>query len=512
MDMTDNNNEDPANVESPKVDEDNLIESVAAIVEDDAKKHEASTASVADGTVDLIGLRQEALKDAIEAYAKKIGSQNYIRRIKDDDSKERQLLDLYLDPSDEIERVLEYIEKEGLSEDPEFTTRLFNKETKKPIVGDTVIYSPKKVFSEPLTGRRALVAYKSRTRGEIRHVDLLESGFSVELRAPNIVEQSSFIRSIATTEISYGRELGACYFSFADFVTKREAIFFVLSMVVNSTLQGWDDADYNTLLNSIRLPAFNHLLMQVAAAVYPKGYPNFRVICPVCGTITEPVNFDMSTCIRNRFSAVPKSCIGFLEKNRKQYGQITKANIDRYASDLGMDGKTIEIDDMRYTLRVPTLAEYIETGAAVVTATLNDIRGSKDTNDTFIAVNSRSLLTYLPWISKLETLLYEDDDPSVEPIVSAVFEDTDTISEILADLIGDAEHEAALSKQLLQYINDAQLSMVCYSPDKCSSCGEIPTTKTGMITLDPLSSFFTQVFWSVAQHFQRKAALSTKTD
>lgn len=457
-----------------------------------------------DGTIDLSALTRKQLEDFAESYIRKIGEQVFVSRTKEVGTFENSLATFLYDDNDEEDRVLSFIEKNKLYKDPLFISILKNDENKIRI-GNTTIYKPNKIYRGPIRGKRASVAFKSRMKGTIRRVPVLSSGINLLLRAPTINEIISLIERTSNEEIGYGRETGVQYFSFGDFAIKRQMIYFLMDLILDSSLKGWDEDNGSYLLNSIKITDLSALIQQVAAMEYPNGYKNFRLACynEDCGELTEGLTVDLQKFIHHRFSAMHDDCVRHLEKTRTVSGEVEYKDLDGYSKKLGFDGETIDIDDYRYTFKVPSLNEYLTIGSRVVADIVADTQGSTP-GSRMVSIASRNILTFLPWISKIEVLKFDDEDPSIEPEVTMEFSDSDTMHDILLDIAQDVEHEVKLQEAMYERMTKAQLSLVCYSPEPCPACGKTVPTESGMVTLDPISSFFTAAYWLVKQHFRRK--------
>lgn len=481
--------------------ETDIIESVSTY--DDKAGDEESSGQKA--LLNLQALDLDELTALVDTRSKKIGEQEFLRRTRETGTYENVLISLVETYSHEAARVLDFVGRAALNEDSNFSYKLLG-DNGKTRIGDSVIYSPKKIYKEPLSGVEAQLAYMARKKGPVRRVMALSSGITLTVRAPVIYEISTFIRNITSEEVSYGRDAGVQYFSFADYIVKRCCIDFIKELIVDCSLKDWDTDNKQPLLKAIKLTDFGHIAMKIQELMYPDGYPNFQLACPNpdCAEVTEPVTMSISEFIHHRFTSMPEKCIKFSETNRASSGTVTFKDLNEYQKNLGFDNKTFDIDDYRYTFTVPSLWDYLEIGAVVVADIEADIHGSRD-SDAFEAISSRALLTYLPWISKIEILLY-DEDPDVEPVVQMEFSDINTLASILMDLIGNVEHEQQLTSTISDLIDESQITLICYAPKPCESCGyEIPT-KSGMVSLDPVSSFFIQASWYVHQHFIRREA------
>ena len=461
--------------------------------------------------LNLQALNLTELNDLIEVRIKRVGEQAFAKSAGEEGTYENILVSYVDSYSYEAARTLDFLAKANLKDEVDDFAYTLKDDEGKPYLGDTQVYSPKKRYAHPLTGRQAQIAFMARKKKSVRRMVALASGISILLRAPLIEEISSFIQNVTAEEIHYGREAGVQYFSFADLIVKRCCIEFIKDLIVDCSLKGWEAENKIAVLKALKLTDFVHLATIVQALIYPKGYPNFMLACtnPNCDHVSEPITVDLTDFIKHRFAAMPKDCIQFSAKNKNLSDSVDFKALEQYQKKLGIDNQVFEIDEYRYTFTVPSVFDYIVIGSSVVADIETDIVGSKE-NGAFEAVASRSLLTYLPWISKIEVLIY-DEDGDVEPEVQMVFSDTPTISTILSDLIKDVDHEAKLTDKITSLIDEAQITYVCYTPSPCPACGKELETKTGMVSLDPISSFFIMASWYDHQHFlRREKALTSK--
>lgn len=460
------------------------------------------------GAVDIYNLTQKDLSKLTEAYIEKITPVEFVKKARQSGTLENIITGYIENPSEEADRLLNYIKRANLKDDETFGPLLYDADGKVRL-GATSIFRPTKVYKGPIRGRNATLAFKARVKGTVRRIQTLGTGVNFLLRAPSINDLISSVERLYNEDIAYGRELGACYYSFADFIAKRQAIDLFVDLILDSSLKGWEEDDRKLVLSTVKITDLNGIMQNIAAMMYPKGFKDFRSVCmnSECGHVAEGITADLTKFIHHRYAALPEDCIKFLQKTKNTSGEVELSELDDYNRKIGLDGQTLEIGEYRYTLKVPTLDEYLKVGAQVIGDIIADVQGASE-DMRYMAISSRDILTFLPWISKIEVLNYDESDPTVEPEVQMYSDDTESISSLLMMISDDPDAEANLKKAILTKMDEAQLTLVCFSPSECESCGHIPETSSGMVTLDPLTAFFTQASWMIRKHFMRKVALS----
>lgn len=337
-----------------------------------------------------------------------------------------------------------------------------------------------------LSGDQAVYAFETAEKGGGRKVPLLNSGLTVDIIAPTGVDIQTLVMNLVESERELGSSLGAHYFAYNDLIIKRHIYDFVYPLIVNSSFTDWRKPD--RLAAAIKIPDLIHLVMAIASISWPEGFPGFTVKCtrpkdekfPEQCHHVETFTANLSDMILSRYSAMSAEAIDFIVNARVGKGKNTFVQLAQYQAGLGFEGEVISFGNLKFTMKIPSLAEYFSHGATFLADIQNEVQGD-NTGSRYQQVGLRYARSFIPWIASVEI--------STPNSGSLTTSETKVITRKLEILDKDGTGENI--KKFQDYIDKVQLTYVGYPVVPCPACGHVSETKSGLRTLDPFGTFFT---------------------
>lgn len=392
--------------------------------------------------------------------------------------------------SDEEVRMQEAIEK--IEDKSKFTTYLAD-ENGKPILAVSNRKFKPSQKGKSLKGKDAVMAVmQAGTSGSQKKIGLYNSGFHVDIANPPLAEIDKFITMARSDAKEYGRIFGSVYFLMEDALIKRAWLDVYLNQIAKSSLKNWNSKE--VMLRSIKLPDLHHLIWGFANYLYPEGFDNFRHACTNIDagcTHTEVGTVDLIKMCRHNYSLMNSDAVAHMAKSQSD-GVITSDDLQTYQKYLGFDGSaeenrnTIRVGRRGFVLKVPSLYDYITSSDRFIALLRADMY-SNDLNQAMNASYSRAYRQLAPWIK--EIVIYDSEDENAEIInkVTVAIDIEDSMNYIQTEDV-----DLVIYKEIEKYINEVQISHVCYPIYPCPKCGHVPSdVPSGFMTVDPLRTFFT---------------------
>lgn len=319
--------------------------------------------------------------------------------------------------------------------------------------------------------------------GTVRRIPLPNSGFSVDICAPTKSAIYEFILALNLDMSEYGQTMGAHFYMYHDLYVKQTAWAFIQKTIVGATLHNWDKR--NVLEDAISLHDFSTLLWAIASLMYPNGYREFAHLCASCGHV-EKVHVDIRKLHKTDFTKMPSACIHDL--NMKNKFLMDREKLEKYHENMNFQ-KEIRFENYGIHLSVPSIQQYFTAGDAY-NAEIQKAYGD-NLREVENIINHRFNRILTPWVKRISA--YGENDDGEEEEFSYT-EDISVIGEIM-DAIQTEDEEDTVRKSVITFINETQLSHICYPAFECPACGYVPETNTGFLTVDPLRVFFTMSLW-----------------
>jgi len=441
--------------------------------------------------IDFRGEDLEKLADLIKDDLTEIGDAALDVRVRTVGSWENLIFRAILDQDEEEIRIQDAL-KQIIARDKEsLSSRYRDPETNKTLLRTAAIKSKGGVAGETksLTGDEAVLAFENMGsgRGGGYSIPLYNSGVVINAIVPTGNDFQTMLTNCAQMDRQLGTSLGAHYFTYADLMYKTQVLNFIQPLIINSSYSDWRKK--GKLWSVVKITDLPAIVMTIAAMCYKDGFDGFVTKCtrpktedhPDRCTHTETITANLFEMIVTRFSVMSKEAIDFMVNARMGKGRNSLTQIAKYQSDLGLEGERLTFDDVTFTMRIPTVAEYLEGGSKFLSDIINEIEGDNSEGQ-YEQMGFRYIRTFLPWIATVEKTgengeIYKTAEPRV---IVRELEKHD-----------DNDPDGKLRDALRAYINKVQLTYVGYPVTQCPSCGYTADTPSGMWTFDPFSAFFT---------------------
>lgn len=467
--------------------EDDVIAADSALFSADAEKKTADEPTdimFSETEVDFRGESLEAIGDLIRIDSEKIGVDALQKRVREIGSWENIVYRAYSDVNFEEEREQQAM-AELTKEDREQMKERLLQDGKTVLrttpLGGAVATGEVQVFS----GDAARLAFECNERGGGYRMFLANSGIAVDLTVPTGTEIQTMLVNCLSGDRQMGSAAGAHYFTYNDVLNKQHVINFIYPLILNTSYLGW--RKQSNLLSLIKITDLPALVMTIAALCYQDGFDQFRVKCTNPKTElcrhTETIKADLFKMIVTRWGAMNPSNIEFLMAARANKSH-SLAQIAKYQEELNLEGERLTFGDVTFTMKIPTIQEYMDAGSQFLAEIINDIEAD-DVGERVAQMENRYIRTFIPWIATVEKA--QKSAPQGGAIKTA---ELDIIRRELEKL-DDKDKEGSVAKALRHYVNKVQLTYVGFPVLPCSKCGHTADTPSGLWTIDPFNTFFT---------------------
>lgn len=346
--------------------------------------------------------------------------------------------------------------------------------------------------------------------GSIFSTPLWDSGFWVTFKPVTDSTMVEFHRLITADKIRFGREVKGWVFSNMSSFTMDRIFDLAIGHIYSTTLRPevTNKYSFKELVSSLDIPSF---IWGFVCTMYPRGFNYER------GCINDPEKCRHVVEERLNLSKLQwtdTSALSDKQKlhmsDRKEYS-MSWESIEAYRSELVTRAKRRNVyfegtpREFYITLRVPTVAEYIDSGhrwidtiADAVTKALGTDGTGAERNAMFEAkCNSTIMSQYIHWIDSIEIgTVVADDRASIEDHVNMSLS-TDEV--IYTKFIED----------VLKYIDDSTITVVGIPGYDCPKCNTPQEDQTVMsnhkyiIPLDMVQLFFDHVNQRIVRLKQR---------
>jgi len=247
-----------------------------------------------------------------------------------------------------------------------------------------------------------------------------------------------------------------------------------------------------SLAGMLRVTDLQTIVHAMACSIHVNGYE-----------LSQPCTAKPDRCLHTTKDWVNLTKMFWTDRTRLTKKQIkhmanrvatyTAKDIQEYQDDgVVGNGRNLEMgNDVTFVMRIPTIAEYIQSGVVWVEEIVSTIEASltgetsfKDKNN-FISGQARlaTLRQYGHWVKRI-----------VHGEI-AVLEEPDEINNMLNVLSGNEELVDKFLEEIKRYIEDSTVSIVAIPAYKCPSCQKPMTSEEmrhpNLIPMDALATFFT---------------------
>lgn len=343
---------------------------------------------------------------------------------------------------------------------------------------------------QKLTGQRAVIKMQSALGiGSTVQVPLWHSGIWLTINAPSDSKLLIMERRISDEKITLGRLLHGLVYAHSSVYTVNHLLTLLLDCVYDATIK---DYSAEKLLKAIKVTDLTSLALGFACTIYPNGYDHKQpcVLHPdKCKHVSEEKLNLARLFFYDQTAITTEQRRHMAERNKKH----TDEEILKYQT-LGKIGesKTFKLnDEVTVVLKVPTLADYLESGTTWIQSIENMVsealtgRPTDEQKDEFITQQSVATIfrQYAHWVDKI---IFRDND---------VIDDKESIQEVLSMLSSDQKLYEVFFDEIKKYIDDSTICVVGIPAYNCPSCGTpmAPEERKhpNIIPIDVINLFFT---------------------
>lgn len=319
--------------------------------------------------------------------------------------------------------------------------------------------------SNVISGERALMKASSVLGlGSMVQIPLWHTGIWVSIKAPSEASLLELERRMANEKVSLGRYASGMIFSNTSVYSVSYAVNFVLNHIYDSTAK---NITQDALKNIIKVTDIPTLIWGMVCAIYPNGYKYARPCT------TNPA--ECQHIVRGMLNVAKLFWVDNASLNEQQRRHMQRRTekfgeeeLERYENQHVRGGRrTITLrEGLRVGLRVPTVAQYENSGFAWVDGIVKLLEGSLGVSlrgqerDDYILDQGRltALRQYGHWVEHIEV---EDD----------VIEDLETTEELLAMLSSNEELTDSFYEEIGKFIDDSTLALIAIPKYDCPACG-----------------------------------------
>ena len=359
-----------------------------------------------------------------------------------------------------------------------------------------------------LTNDEARDVFTSAISG-LRRVKLLNSGFWVTIRRPELNELQDIYDAVDLESREVGYSIGPHFALVADLYIKKR---FCDALIRYRIIRDSNLADIfkeDVFNMALSFHDYEVLLHAVLTLMSRKGF-RARVVCPECkkSTVLEKIDISSAKFV-NRDLITPEMNAWFtakVDEKGKQIGKRTLDDVLKYQSEIcNFSGDYILDFDpgkVRMYFKVPTMHEYFTVGEIIVDR-IRDVVNEKSTGDEdrrqLILANAAAHMYQMtaPWISKIENL---DEDGNVTARTS----NSDAILAVLDTAMQDQNDKPLL--ELDKFLAASKISYIGTGALECPYCHAKPDV--GLDQFYPLevqTIFFGQLFRLLPAELMRAA-------
>lgn len=343
---------------------------------------------------------------------------------------------------------------------------------------------------EMLSGDRAIMRARALLGlGAVVQVPLWHTGLWVTIKAPTEQSLLELDRRIGEEKVLLGRVTNGLVFSNNSVYISSYLVNFCLSHLADVSYR---DINAEALKGLIKVTDIPILVWGMLCAIYPSGYPLAQPCVnnpKTCNHVTEELLNISKLCWTDNRSLSEFQRTMMTRRNVK----FSDEELARYQTEHRRGGPLrVKINDnLEMSLRVPTIAEYEQSGYDWVDGIEKMVEGSfavsmrGQERENYIIEQSRA--TALRQFSHWVGIIHLGEDNAVD--------DRDTVESLMATFSGDDDIYTSTLKEIGKYIESSTISLIAIPKYDCPVCH---TTQHGdtavhehLIPLEVTRVFFT---------------------
>ena len=335
--------------------------------------------------------------------------------------------------------------------------------------------------SVDVTGKEAILAIKARLGGLVR-VNLLNSGFWVAIRSPQLDELQEIFATIDFDNREIGRILGGHFALVTDMYLKRKFVDILVQkrLIIESNFK--DIFKPGAFARNLAYHDYD-TLMHAVVMLMTRGGLRYRCICPVCGTVSNEI-LDVSACKFINEDLWTDEVAKWWSTTKDENGKLIKhddKSLLKYRTEILNRRMTYKQDidngfgeKVRIDLEFsePTFSKFFDVGEKLIKQlndTINNIsRGDEDKADMVrasLSVHSYQLIA--PWIESLQ--MWKDDN--------TLEIRTSDPAAILSHLDETVQKDETMFKTLVKFIADSRFNYIGTHTIHCPNCNTRPNSE-----------------------------------
>lgn len=398
---------------------------------------------------------------------------------------------LYKDPSTELPDYVSSIQTVG-----ENSTAFLREAFKKQSEGDSDFnYQNEKVIDrftrgskvykeKDMDGLSALRALNSNLCG-IKRVNLLNSGFFIEVIALTPGEYSKIVKLLEDIGRSHDRQLGVPFHTMTGSYIKRILLEQLYGKITNSDFSKWKNRE--AFFNNLSINDYDVVLWAFASEMFPNGF-EISYYCPKCGA-RIPSKVDFRKTRMSNFKSLTPDSFEILAKKSK-----SEKDLREYRESLSFmtsEHSVIRNGQYEITLQVPSVSEYDEVASIFKENAIKAVYGEDvGSNELLTAFTTNQLSILSCWVS---AITHYDEEGNLHFIMNkknkkvTVAQMYDAMA-ILQNSLGE------IKTDIEEFIKKSKISFIGFPNKPCESCGgENPYAVNEHIPYDIETAFFTML-------------------
>jgi hypothetical protein len=358
--------------------------------------------------------------------------------------------------------------------------------------GNTILTSrslkkPTSANGAEVAGNAALFEF-ARRRGTrpIRSIPLYNSGFHINIMAPNLAHLHKFYSDASENTGEYGRRFGIYFYLYGDLNLKRSVVNeLFIPLICGSNLSNWNRS--NVLMENISIHDYKVILWYLACMMYPEGFDKFTHVCrsEKCNHVTID-KIDLNKFVIHNYSLLPEYCIKQMADSTVE---ITTDKLKKYKEELKFN-KTLKLKHYGLNVHIPSIYNHIVYGNQY-NGELTELISTNNNARLQDQIGYEYYRSFTPWVDEL--IAYNEDGT-----VDIKTSDSAVISRELAYIQAE-DTDYVIKAQIENFINDTEITHIGYPVFKCPACNHTPVIQSGFFTVDPLSTFFTLAVHRLSQ-------------
>jgi hypothetical protein len=367
-------------------------------------------------------------------------------------------------------------------------------------------YSDKRPSSltvkDKFTTTEAIIAANICTKG-IKHINLLHSGFSIDITRPGMNKINALYTAISETKAELGKQTGMIFYHFSDVLIRKTIVEHLHANITGSTFKDW--RKYNSFLKALNILDYDTLLWGIISLLYPEGY-TFSILCSHkdCAN-TEHVNLDLNNLKIVNYNKLQNINTSFSIKD-KTLEEILEYQDNMFKATI----TTNDHPDWIFEMKSPSAYDFFESGDRFIGSILKSVNTPKPEN-LQDDINASYYRILAPWIKSFTQKFPNGESKTIVHDVNLSIDTAKGSETNIERLMPSFQTvDNTLHQDIHTYIRNQQMIYYgIYYPEcpKCKRPNEF--SKSGFIPIDVQLTFF---LLAEVKLLQNRLNLTRKTD